>query len=205
MWINQQSGLFALTLDPQVTLSGTVLLASGTTTKSVAATVVAIRPSRIIGRPDVVYQATVNPVDGSYRLVVSQSLNGESYALGDHNRHVAGAAEDDDGARRRRQRGRRDVRGAADAARGARHDPRFAAAAGAGHAVQATTVPTTTAPAVVLSTTTVTDDKGAFSIRLTSTLPDKVQLTATPTMQAADDLPSLSRTIETSKLGRRAR
>ena len=42
---------------------------------------VATRPSRIIGRPDVAYQAAVNPIDGSYALVVSQSLAGESYAL----------------------------------------------------------------------------------------------------------------------------
>ena len=77
----RRPGCSRSTLDPQVTLTGTVQVGSGTAAKTVAATVVATRPSRIIGRPDVVYQAAVNPIDGSYTLVVSRSLVGEQYAL----------------------------------------------------------------------------------------------------------------------------
>ena len=197
-----QDGLFALTLAPQVTLSGTVQVGSGTTAKSVAATVVATRPSRIIGRPDVVYQATVNPVDGSYRLVVSQSASGENYAL-------RVSTTDTSLVPPKTMSVHADVDQEVDVTfespltlpevHGTILDSLQQPVAGM--QVQATTVPTATAAAVVLSTTTVTDAKGAFSIRLTSTLPDKVQLTATPTMLAADDLPSLSRTIETAKLG----
>ena len=71
----------------------------------------------------------------------------------------------------------------------------------AGMQVQATTVATTTAAAVVVSTTTVTDGNGAYSIRLVTNPPDKVTLTATPTMLAPDELPTLSRTLDTTKLG----
>ena len=59
--IDPQSGLFALAFDQQVSLTGSVRVGSGNMAKPVAATVVATRPSRIIGRPDVVYQGTVDP------------------------------------------------------------------------------------------------------------------------------------------------
>jgi hypothetical protein len=200
--IDQTSGLFALTLDPQVTLSGIVQVGSGTAAKNVAATVVATRASRIVGRPDVAYQAAVNPVDGSYKLVVSQSLVGESYALRvtttdtslvpPKTMSVHADADQEVDVTFESPLTLPEVHGTI---LDSLQQPV------PGMQVQATTVPTATAPAVVVSTTTVTDAKGAFSIRLTQMLPDNVQLTATPTMAAADALPSLLRTIDTSKLG----
>jgi len=71
----------------------------------------------------------------------------------------------------------------------------------AGMQVQASTVATQTAPAVVVSTTTVTDASGAYSIRLANNPPGMVTLTATPTMLANVGMPSLSRTLDTTKLG----
>jgi hypothetical protein len=71
----------------------------------------------------------------------------------------------------------------------------------AGMQVQATTVATATTPASVISTTTTTDATGAFSIRLVPSPPASVVLTATPTAAATGALPSLSRTVDTTKLG----
>jgi hypothetical protein len=67
--------------------------------------------------------------------------------------------------------------------------------------VQAPRVATDNSAASVVSTTTVTDVSGAFSIRLVATPPDKVMLTATPTTLAIGTLPSLSRVVDTTKLG----
>jgi hypothetical protein len=72
--LDSQSSRFTLMLDPVVTVTGTVMLQTGMTTKNVAATVVATRPSRIPGRPPVYYQATVDPITGQYKLVVPQNI-----------------------------------------------------------------------------------------------------------------------------------
>ena len=200
--IDQQTGLFTLPLDPQVTLSGTVQVGTGAQAKNVAATVVATRPSRILGRPDVVYQATVNPVDGTYRLVVSQTRPGEQYAMRAATTDASLVPPTT-------------VTVEADADREV--DVSFAAPLTlpevhgtildslqqpvAGMQVQATTVATSTTQAVVLSTTTVTDANGAYSIRLVPSPPAAVVLTATPTTQVDRALPSLARTIDTTKLG----
>ena len=100
-----------------------------------AATVVATRPSRIAGRPDVVYQATVNPVDGSYRSWCRRRGKDEKYAVRVATtdpslvppKTLTVAADAD-------QEVDVGVRAAADAARAARHHPRFTAAAGGRHA-----------------------------------------------------------------------
>jgi hypothetical protein len=201
--IDQQSGLFALTLDAQVTLSGNVHIGDGATAKNVAATVVATRPSRIIGRPDVVYQAAVNPIDGNYTLVVSRSLNDqEKYALRVTTTDPSLAPPQT-----------LSVAAVADSV----VDVAFESALKlpevhgtildslqqplSGMQVQATTVVSGTSAPVVVSTTTVTDANGAFSIRLLSSPPGKVLLTATPTLLAPEHLPSLSRIVDTSKLG----
>ncbi len=200
--IDPQTGLFALALDAQVTLTGTVLIGSGTAAKSVAATVVATRPSRILGRPDVVYQAAVNPVDGSYALVVSRSFIGESYALRVTTTDPSLAPP-------------KTLMVAADADQTV--DVTFESPLTLpelhgtivdslqqpvpGMQVQATTLPTATTAAAVISTTTTTDANGAFSIRLVASPPGQVLLTATPTMAAPDLLPSLARTVDTTKLG----
>jgi hypothetical protein len=200
--IDPQTGMFALDMLPQVTLSGTVVMGSGTTAKPVAATVVATRPSRIVGRPDVVYQATVNPLDGTYKLVVSSTLVGEKYAVRvtttdlslEPPKTMMVEADADE---------RLDVAFDAPLTLPELHGTILDSLQQPvpGMQVQASTVATATTPSVVLSTTTVTDANGAYSIRLSPTLPDKVTLTATPTMLAADDLPTLARTVDTSKLG----
>jgi len=71
----------------------------------------------------------------------------------------------------------------------------------AGMQVQATTVATTESSPSVISTTTTTDASGAFSIRLVASPPDKVMLTATPTNATTGPLPTLTRIVDTTKLG----
>jgi hypothetical protein len=200
--LDPQTGLFVLALDQQVEVSGTVSVGSGTAAKPVAATVVATRPSRIIGRPDVVYQGTVNPIDGSYTVFVSRSLPGEKYTL-----RVASTdtslvppktlpvlADTDKIV---------DVTFEAPLTLPELHGTIVDSLQQpvAGMQVQATTVATQTTAAVVVSTTTVTDASGAYSIRLVNNPPAKVTLTATPTMLANVGLPSLQRAIDTTKLG----
>lgn len=200
--IDPKSGLFELTLDPEVTLSGTVRVGSGITAKNVAATVVATRPSRIVGRPDVVYQTTVNPVDGSYKLVVSRSRSDESYTLRvtttDSSLEppktlsvVAGADQNIDVAF--------EPPVTLPELHGTILDSLQQPVAGM--QVQATTIATSTSAPIVLSTMTVTDASGAYSIRLGPTLPDKLLVTATPTTAANSDLPTLQRVIDATKLG----
>ncbi|MCU1280233.1 MAG: hypothetical protein JWM53_3779 [bacterium] len=200
--IDPQTGLFALTLDPQTTLSGTVHIGDGTSAKNVAATVVATRPSRIIGRPDVVYQAAVNPIDGSYALVVSRTLNDEKYAL-------RVTTTDPSLAPPKTMMVAADADKEVDVAfesplklpelHGALRDSLQQPVPGV--QVQATTLATGASAPAVVSTTSITDANGAFSIRLVASPPNQVQLTATPTDLATPNLPSLSQTIDTTKLG----
>lgn len=200
--LDPQTGMFTLAFDQQVTLTGTVKVGSGDMAKPVAATVVATRPSRILGRPDVVYQGTVDPIDGTYSLVVSRSLAAEKYVLRVTTTDLSLVPP-------------KTLPVFADADKIV--DVTFESPLTlpeihgtivdslqqpvAGMQVQATTAATATTAAVVVSTTTVTDANGAYSIRLVSNPPDKVTLSATPTMLAADELPTLSRTLDTTKLG----
>ena len=200
--VDPQTGVFALDMLPQVTLSGSVQLGTGGSAKTIGATVVATRPSRIVGRPDVVYQGTVDPIHGTYTLVVSQSLPDETYSL-------RVAPTDPSLVPPKTLKVVADVNKEVDVLfeppltlpelHGTILDSLQQPVAGM--QVQATTVTTTTAAAVVVSTTTVTDANGAWSIRLTTNPPDKVALTATPTMLANDALPSLQRTVDLTKLG----
>ena len=201
--IDPQSGLFALTLNAQVTLSGNVHIGDGASAKSVAATVVATRPSRIIGRPDVVYQAPVDPIDGNYVLVVSRSLDeSEKYALRVTTtdpslappKTLSVAAVTDTTV---------DVAFESPLKLPELHGTILDSLQQplGGMQVQATTVPSGSSAPVVVSTTTMTDGSGAFSIRLLANPPGKVLLTATPTTLAPDHLPSLAQMIDTTKLG----
>ena len=200
--IDPQTGLFTLALDRQVTLRGTVQLGTGTQAKGVGATVVATRPSRIIGRPDVVYQGTVSPLDGTYTLVVSQNREHETYTL-------RVATIDQSLVPPKTLKVVADVDKIVDVTleapltlpeiHGTILDSLQQPVAGM--QVQATTVATATTAAVVVSTTTVTDANGAYSIRLVTNPPDQVLLTATPTAMADGALPSLQRTVDTTKLG----
>lgn len=201
--IDPQTGLFALELDAQVTLTGHVQVGDGATAKSVAATVVATRPSRISGRPDVVYQATVNPIDGNYSMVVSRNHAGEMYTLRVTTtdpslvppKQLTVVADQDQTVDVTFESPLKlpELHGSV---RDSLQQPI------AGMQVQATTVPAgaTTAPTVV-STTTTTDANGAFSIRLSATPPAKVLLVATPTTMVTTDLPSLTLPVDTTKLG----
>ncbi len=75
--LDPASGSFAMNVSAPVLLRG-VVLSGGS---PVPATVVASRPSRISGRPDVYYQATVSPSDGTYFMLVPPSIEGESYSI----------------------------------------------------------------------------------------------------------------------------
>ena len=169
MSIDQQSGLFALTLDPAGDAVGArCSSASGTDDEEPWRRRSWRRGRRASsGRPDVVYQATVDPVDGSYQLVVSQSLTRrELRAARDADRHVAGAAEDDDACAptpTRRSTSTFEAPLTLPELHGTILDS--LAAAGAGHAGAGDDVPTTTAPAGAVDDD---DDRrnGAFSIRL---------------------------------------
>jgi hypothetical protein len=81
--INATTGLFTLQLAAPATIQGTVSIAdsSGGKNQPVAATIVAHRPSRISGRPDVYYQATSDPITGAYQLVVSPNVANEQYLV----------------------------------------------------------------------------------------------------------------------------
>jgi len=200
--IDPATGLFALALDQQVTLKGTVLIGTGAQAQMVGATVVATRPSRITGRPDVVYQAAVSPVDGHYVLVVSRNLPQEKYTLRVTTTDTSLAppktlsvvAQEDQEV---------DVTLEPPLTLPELHGTVVDSLQQpvAGMQVQATTVATDSTAASVVSTTTVTDISGAFSIRLVAAPPDKVMLTATPTTLATGPLPSLSRVVDTTKLG----
>jgi hypothetical protein len=80
--INPKTGLFTVQLDAPVTLSGKVTITSAGTSKPVpvAATIVAARPSRISGRPDVYYQTATDPSTGAYQLAVSPNV-ADQYVL----------------------------------------------------------------------------------------------------------------------------
>lgn len=201
--IDERTGLFALALDQQVTLSGKVRVGTtGGLSSTPAATVVATRPSRIIGRPDVVYQAAVSPIDGSYVLVVSRNINAEEkYSLRVSTTDtsltppetVSVVADAD-----------KEVDVTLDAPltlpelHGTVLDSLQKPVAGM--QVQATTLATASSSSTVVSTTTTTDASGAFSIRLVSGPPGKVMLTATPTGLISAVLPSLARVVDTTKL-----
>jgi len=190
-------GLFALALDAQVTLSGVVSVGGGLTPKHVAATVVATRPSRIAGRPDVSYQSTVNPLTGEYMLVVSRNLGDERYAvrvtpndpsllppkqvmvLADHDETLDLPFEDP------------------------LKLPELH-----GTILDSLQVPVPgmlvqvldPATSQIVSTTTTTDLTGAFSVRLIASPPSTVHLTAVPTASAVQTLPSLTLDVSTAKL-----
>ncbi|MDB4968746.1 MAG: hypothetical protein JWN44_4435 [Myxococcales bacterium] len=194
--LDTQTGLFALTLDAQVTLSGTVRVGKGTGSQTIPATVVATRPSRIAGRPDVYYQATVNPITGEFALVVPRSLPGEQYAvrvtainssLVPPKQLMVTADGDQDVDLRF------DDPLTLPEIRGALLDSLGQPVPG----VQVQAIDTTTLAA--LSTTTTTDDQGAYSVRLVPNPPATVRVVATPTLPAAQ-LPSLTLDLSTAKL-----
>ncbi len=76
------TGTFQLETSPLVRLSGAVKLPielAGLDLKS--GVVVATRPSRLVGRPEVSYQGTLNPTTGKYQIDLPPNLDGEVYTL----------------------------------------------------------------------------------------------------------------------------
>jgi hypothetical protein len=196
--LDPQTGQFVLALSAPVTLRGTVHLNAGDLAKTVPATVVATRPSRIAGRPDVFYQSAVNPMTGEYVLIVSRNIGDEKYAVrvtttdpslvppkqlmvsADHDQTVDLTFED--------PLKLPELHGTI---RDSLQTPV------AGMQVQAIDPATSQ----VVSTTTTTDLNGAFSVRLVAAPPATVRLTATPTTGAMSLLPLLQLDVATSKLG----
>ncbi|HEX4461198.1 MAG TPA: carboxypeptidase-like regulatory domain-containing protein, partial [Polyangia bacterium] len=186
---------FTLALDPVVTLTGTVSI-SGTLNGPTAATVVATRPSRISGRPDVVYTATVDPISGVYSLPVSRNLAGEQYVVSvapadptlvpPMQRTIAAVSD-------------REVDFALP-------DP-LTLPQLHGTIVDSLQDPianvqlqaTDPTSGQVLSTTVTSDSTGAFSLRLLASPPGTVQITAAP-ISTATTLPTLTQAVDTSKL-----
>jgi hypothetical protein len=78
--IDAQTGQFALRLSEPVTISGTLKVGDQPLTGS-PATLVATRPSRIAGRPDVYYQAKVDAMTGQFTITVSPTFEAETYTL----------------------------------------------------------------------------------------------------------------------------
>lgn len=196
--LDPQTGQFVLTLAPQVTLTGAVRVGAGATAQKLAATVVATRPSRIPGRPDVFYQTMVDATTGQYTLVVSPNQGSEIYSV-----RVTPA----------------------DATL---VPPKvFTVSATADQALDLTFEDPLTLPELhgtvldslqvpvagmqvqasdptsgrVISTTAVTDDRGAYALRLQAALPPMVLVTAVPTDSAPGALPSLALPVATDKLG----
>lgn len=207
--LDAQTGRFALTLDPQVTLKGVVNVATGVAAQSVPATVVATRASRISGRPDVYYQSTVNPTTGEYALVVPRNLqnpdgSNEQYALrvtvndaslvppkqimvyAPDSQRVDFIFED--------PKTLPELHGAVLDSLG---NPV------PGMQIQAMVPPdpaNPTAPTMVVSTTVTSDGQGAYSLRLVKSPPPTVRLVAVPTTTATPRLPSLMLDVPTAKL-----
>lgn len=73
------SGFFTVTLERPILISGKVSVGQIGKGK-LTGTVVATRPSRIVGRPDESYQTTLDG-SGNYSLAVTETLPGESYTL----------------------------------------------------------------------------------------------------------------------------
>lgn len=183
------NGQFRLTLDPPVTLSGAVRI--GTPARPLPATVVATRPSRVPGRPDVYYQSTADPVTGQYTLLVSRNVPHEQYTL-----RVVPADPSLVPPQQVRVTALADQTidlqfvdpTALPLLRGTIVD----SLGGPVVAMQVKAIDPSSGRAV--STTGSSDRQGAFALRLTATPPPKVLLQATPTPDAAL-LPSLTREI----------
>ena len=197
--LDPQSGQFVLTLDPQVTLEGVVRIGSGTTAELVPATVVATRPSRIPGRPDVYYQSTVNPATGEYKLVVSPNLGGtnETYTL-------RVTASDPTLVPPKQLQ----VKALEDQTLDLVFEDPLTLPEVHGAVLDSLSnpVPGMQVKAIdpgtsrVVSTTATTDARGAFSLRLVANPPEQIVVEAAPTADAAGALPSLALDVST-KLG----
>jgi hypothetical protein len=196
--IDPETGMFTLTLPKPVALSGAVRM--GAPGVALAATVVATRPSRISGRPNVYYEAAVDPETGGYSLLVSPNIDGEEYMLRASPKDPSTAPSQV-----------RTVTATSDqiidfdfvdplklpAVHGTVLDSLLNPVAGV--RVQAVDGEGGT----TLSTTATTDSSGAFALRLAAELPATVQLVATPPAAAdpAQLLPTLTRDVDLAKLG----
>jgi hypothetical protein len=193
--IDANSGTFTLALDPVVTLTGVVSI-GGTLGGPLAATVVATRPSRISGRPDVVYSATVDPVSGAFKLAVSRNRASEQYVVRvtptdptlvpPMQRTMAALTDHEVDFPLPDPLTLPQLHGTV---LDSLQEPI------AGVQLQATD-PTS---GQVLSTTVTSDDTGAFSLRLLASPPSTVLVTAAPA-GATSMLPTLTQMVDTSKL-----
>jgi hypothetical protein len=78
--IDPSTGIARIELPQPVTVSGRIIRPAGASTGVLAVTVVATRPSRIVGRPDLIFQAKANET-GEFQLRVPPVRPGERYEL----------------------------------------------------------------------------------------------------------------------------
>jgi hypothetical protein len=190
--VDPVTGDFTLTLPDAVRLDGVVSIGG----LPAGATVVATRRSRITGRPDVYYQTNSDPQDGSYALLVVPNNPDEAYTLrvvprdadvSPPQQFKLSATTDahldltlDDPTTLVVLRGR-----VLDAVK-----------AGVAGMKVAASDPTTRA---LVSTSALTDGTGAYALKLSRMAPSTVQLSATPTADAAPGTPSLTLSVDISR------
>jgi len=202
-----ENGFFQVQLSAPVLLTGQVSVGKAGVSANISGAVVANRPSRIPGRPDESYQTQLEVSTGKYVLPVTETLAGETYTLrflpsdasqvppqtfqGVAAQVLPGAARTvgfdlvlDD-------------RSTLTQVTGVITDPVGKPIPGL--QVQAIDP----AMKTVVSTTTLTDAGGKYTLRLSKSVqklsPPTVLLTATPTMTAAAGTPMLELTVDVSK------
>lgn len=200
--IDSQSSQFTLMLDPVVNVTGRVTIGSGATAHAVPATIVATRPSRIAGRPAVYYQSTVDPISGQYKLVVPQNTSA-------HEQYTLRVTTTDASLEPPKQL---PVNLVADQSLDIAFEDPATLPELHGTVLDSLKTPipdvqvqaivprkSDSDPVVVLSTTTTTDLRGMYSVRLVPNPPPTVMIVATaPTMP---HLPTLMLDVATSSLG----
>jgi hypothetical protein len=195
--IDNDHSALTLRMAAPVILSGHATLVDPTNPTMqmpVKGTVVATRPSRIPGRPDVYYQTTIDDA-GHYNLVVSPTLPGELYSVRvtPSDPVTAGPAQTTQLA----------------AATNVPLDFQFINAINLpeihGTVTDAQQYPLMMqlqaidpATGLTVSTSATSDDAGAFALRLVRTPPATVRLVATPLPSSA--LPSLLLDVDTTKM-----
>jgi hypothetical protein len=201
------NGFFQIQLAPPVVITGQVSVGKAGQALHLEGSVVASRPSRILGHVDETYQTQLDVATGQYSLPVTETLPGEQYTLRvlptDTSQYppqtfqvsasvLPGVP---------RQVGFDlvlDDPSTLTQVQGKVMDPVMNPIAG----VQVQAIdPTTKA---VVSTTTVTDASGAYAIRLSKSVqklsPAVVTLTASPTATAPGGTPMLQLPVDISKV-----
>jgi hypothetical protein len=197
---------FTLMEEAPVSLTGTIT-SSGDHPKPVPATVLATRPSRLVGRPDVSYQTQVDPQSGTFMLPVSPTHTGELYTvsiLPTDNTTNPPETLVVDASQARELPGVLAAPSSLVQLSGVILDPLQLPVVG----MQVNAVDPTSG--VTLSTTSTTDATGAFALKLSPAAtgvgttmapaaPTQVRLTATPPKDAV--LPTLRSLVDVSSVG----